>query len=115
MLPLSIDQDSVDRRFNRALERLGVDYVSARALGRIGVPDYEHLAYATAEGRMLLTANFHDFRALQGAWAEASRDHCGILVRIQGSMTPERLAQLVYDELSSRTNETARNAFKVLT
>ena len=115
MLPLYIDEDSVDRRFIRALERLKVDFVSARALGRVGVPDEDHLAFATAEGRMLLTANYHDFRALQASWAEAFRDHCGILIRVQNTVTPERLAELVHEELSQRTRETALNAFKVLT
>ncbi|HMO95481.1 MAG TPA: hypothetical protein PKD27_05120 [Tepidiformaceae bacterium] len=74
-----------------------------------------NLMYAASEGRMLLTANYHDYLALQTSWGEASRDHCGILVRVQNSVTPERLAQLVFNELSERTPETARNAFKVLT
>ena len=39
MLPLYIDEDSVDRRFISALERLRVEFVSARALGRDGVND----------------------------------------------------------------------------
>ncbi|HMO54702.1 MAG TPA: DUF5615 family PIN-like protein [Tepidiformaceae bacterium] len=106
MLPLYIDEDSVDRRFISALERLRVEFVSARALGRDGVNDEDHLMYAASEGRMLLTANYHDYLALQTSWGEASRDHCGILVRVQNSVTPERLAQLVFNELSERTPET---------
>lgn len=115
MLPLYVDEDSVERRLMRALRSLGVDVVSARELGRDGVADEEHLVYAAAEGRMLLTANYHDFYRLQAAWAEASRHHCGILIRIQNNMTPERLAQLIYEELTTRTPETARDAFKILT
>ncbi len=60
------------------LRRLGHDVLSALKAGQAdaGVPDDEVLAFATADGRAVLTLNRDDFKRLD----RASAAHAGIVV-----------------------------------
>ncbi len=59
--------------------RQGLDITSWRDSGLAGRTDVEHLEFAAAEGRCLVTQDFRDFRALNRRWKGADRPHAGIL------------------------------------
>lgn len=59
---------------------LGLDVVSADAIGPLPRPDVEHLAIAAADGRIVVTYNRDDFlEATRDAFA-AGRPHAGLLI-----------------------------------
>jgi predicted nuclease of predicted toxin-antitoxin system len=45
-----------------------------------GLPDDQVLAYATAEGRILVTANIKDFMPLDGRYRAAGQAHPGLIL-----------------------------------
>jgi predicted nuclease of predicted toxin-antitoxin system len=75
-----LDED-ISQRVAEGLRRRDVDAVSVHEAGRSGrrISDEEQLAYATAEGRAIVTYNRQDFQALDDAWRRVGRDHAGIL------------------------------------
>jgi len=46
----------------------------------IGLPDDRVLAYATAEGRAMVTANIKDFVPLDGRYRAAGQSHAGLIL-----------------------------------
>ena len=46
----------------------------------VGLPDEQVLAYATTEGRALVTANIKDFVPLDGRYRAASQSHAGLIL-----------------------------------
>jgi hypothetical protein len=106
-----VDEDSCDRRFVQELRRLGVDVLAADELGRKGLSDADHLAFATAEGCALLTANVGDFHALQGECARLGREHAGILIwKKSVRRSPESLAADVFRVLAEAPGGVLSNA-----
>ncbi|MGH2448560.1 MAG: DUF5615 family PIN-like protein [Chloroflexota bacterium] len=73
-----IDEDST-YQVAAGLRRRGVDAVSVHEADRAGLPDEEQLAFAAAEGRVLVTYNRADFQALDVTWRLNGRHHSGIL------------------------------------
>lgn len=70
------------------LRALGIDAVSAQEAGRCGLPDPDQLAFATAEGRVLITFD-QDFLTLHAggtphagiAWCHPTKYTVGQLIR----------------------------------
>jgi hypothetical protein len=46
----------------------------------VALPDDQILAYAAAEGRVLVTANIRDFVPLDGRYRAAGRSHAGLIL-----------------------------------
>ncbi len=46
----------------------------------VGLPDEQILAYATSEGRALVTANIKDFIPLDSRYRAAGQDHPGLIL-----------------------------------
>jgi hypothetical protein len=46
----------------------------------VGLPDDQVLAYATTEGRALVTANIKDFVPLDGRYRAAGQSHAGLIL-----------------------------------
>ncbi len=65
------------------LRERGVGAVSAPEANRLGQSDESQLAWATQEGRVLLTFNVADFARLHGEWLTQTRHHAGIVVSSQ--------------------------------
>lgn len=61
----------------------GFDVVTTEQAGLDTATDEEQLAFATSEGRAILTFNIRDFVPLHRACLEAGRSHCGIIVSRQ--------------------------------
>jgi hypothetical protein len=73
------DED-VDVRVVRALRAHGFDVVTAGEAGLLRRDDDEHLAYAAASGRVLLTFNRRDFRRSHAEALNLGRLHAGIVL-----------------------------------
>ena len=80
-IPLFTDEH-IDARLAPALARRGFDALSCQGAGRANqrISDEDQLAYATAQGRAILTFNMVDFIALDAEWKRDGRRHAGIIV-----------------------------------
>jgi predicted nuclease of predicted toxin-antitoxin system len=88
------------------LRARGIDAVSAREVGRLGLPDPDQLAFATSEGRVLVTYD-QDYLALHAsgvshtgiAWCHPSDYSVGqlidALVLVHGAMTVDEMVNHV--------------------
>ncbi|MEX2236325.1 MAG: DUF5615 family PIN-like protein [Dehalococcoidia bacterium] len=88
----------------QVLRRRGFDVTSAQELGNLQWTDEERLAWATAEGRVILSFNFRDFQTLFRRWHQAARHHSGILISYRQYPRRElgefaRRAQVLLDAL----------------
>jgi hypothetical protein len=46
----------------------------------LGRPDEDHLRFAAAQGRALLSYNFHDYLPLARQWYENGQSHSGVIL-----------------------------------
>lgn len=76
-MQLLLDEDIWSRRIARPLERKSHD---VRRPTPSALTDPEVLALAARDGRILVTANSRDFVPLARAWAEAGRNHAGLIL-----------------------------------
>lgn len=76
MIRLYLDEDSSRRSLVAALRASQVDALTAIDAGMAGCDDPEQLAYATAQGRVLLTCNVGDYARLHAQGVP----HAGIIV-----------------------------------
>ena len=78
--PLLLDEmfsDSIAQQ----LRAKGHDVISVVAqTALVGLPDDQILAYATTEGRALVTANIKDFMPLDGRYQAAGQAHPGLIL-----------------------------------
>lgn len=78
--PLLLDEmfsDSIAHQL-RAKAHDVISVVADPAL--VALPDEQVLAYATAEGRALVTANIKDFVPLDGRYRAAGQSHAGLIL-----------------------------------
>ncbi len=78
--PLLLDEmfsDSIAQQ----LRTKGYGVISEVAdTAQVALPDEQVLAYATAEGRALVTANIKDFVPLDGRYRAAGQSHAGLIL-----------------------------------
>jgi hypothetical protein len=74
--------EMVDTDLALALQQQGYDVLSCRDAGRSNqrISDENQLAFATQEGRAILSFNARDFLRIDGEWKAAGRAHAGIVV-----------------------------------
>src|ERR1700722_12148369 len=78
--PLLLDEMFSDN-IARQLRAKGHDVISVVAdPALVGLPDDQVLAYATTEGRTLVTANIKDFVPLDSRYRAASQSHAGLIL-----------------------------------
>ena len=86
----------MDRDLVRALEARGVDVTTALAEKMINCGDFEHLNYATAHERVLVSFNVGDFYALHRQYLSEDRPHGGmVLVRQQQYSVGEQMRRIL--------------------
>ena len=78
---LYLEDDSQNTALADTLARAGVSVVLCRVAGMNGANDDAQLAFASAQGYVLCTANARDFYRLHGEYLRADRPHAGIIVR----------------------------------
>jgi hypothetical protein len=78
--PLLLDEMFSDD-IARQLRAQGHDVISVVAdPALVGLPDEQILAYATTQGRALVTANIKDFVPLDGRYHAAGQAHAGLIL-----------------------------------
>jgi hypothetical protein len=78
--PLLLDEMFSDD-IAQQLRAQGHDVISIVAdPALVGLPDDHVLAYATSEGRVLVTANIKDFVPLDGSYRAAGQSHPGLIL-----------------------------------
>lgn len=102
MLKLYLDED-VDVLAVPLFKSLGFDCISALHVGNIHILDNKHLEYATGEGRVLITHNREDFKALAQEWWRLSKAHAGMVLAYRKKTTYELVrlvspALMLYDQ-----------------
>jgi hypothetical protein len=71
--------ENVDQRIIRGLRRRGVDVLTAQEAGLLGtLPDVQHLEFAVARGRALLTADT-DLLEIADQWNTQGRQYEGVV------------------------------------
>ena len=102
---LYLDEDAGYPDRLRALRRNGFDVETAVEAGMLGRTDPEHLAYATASGRVLVSHNIGDYSALHSMYLGAGAAHSGIILIAQQQYSAgeilrriQRLAAALGDE-----------------
>jgi len=79
-LPLLLDEMFSDT-IAQQLRTKGHDVISVVSQSDlVGLPDDQILAYATTEGRALVTANIKDFMPLDGRYRAAGQAHPGLIL-----------------------------------
>lgn len=90
------DDDIASRGLIRALRAAGIDAVASYEAGMYGQSDASHLLHASAESRVLCSANRSDFIQLHGQWMRDGRHHAGIvLINQQQHSIGEQLRRLL--------------------
>jgi len=72
--------ENLSAEIARVLRQKGVDAISAHEVGNVQVDDRGQLAYATRDGRAIVTANVADFLALAHEAVATNREHTGIIL-----------------------------------
>jgi len=62
------------------LHARGIDCVTTRDAGNLDFSDEAQLAFATSQGRAILTFNHKDFLQLVKQWHKTGRAHAGIIL-----------------------------------
>ena len=66
----------------------GYDVVVARDLGHQRFEDEEHLRWASAAGRAVVTFDVKDYPVIARRWAAEARDHAGIILAVAPPVLP---------------------------
>ena len=64
----------------RMLAEEGVECTTTREAGNLSLSDEDHLAFAAASQRILVTFDCKDFLALATQWQQTGRSHAGIIL-----------------------------------
>lgn len=105
-ITLLLDED-VRVVLGEILRQRGYDAIHVLEVGRAGRSDPEQLAYATSQGRAILTHNIRDYILLDKQYREQSREHAGIIVSDQIPL--RELLRRTLRFLSHHTGEELRN------
>jgi hypothetical protein len=100
LIRLYIDED-VHESIAPALRQRGYDALNAREVNRRGLSDSEQLAYAVAQGRTLFSFNVSDYMALHIEYVTQNREHTGIIVSKQISISAALRRLLILLEQTS--------------
>src|SRR4051812_41918559 len=76
------DED-VYASISRTLREAGIDAISTGEGGRRGASDESQLAWASGEGRAIVTFNVAHFAKLHAQWLSQHKTHAGIVVSAQ--------------------------------
>ena len=107
--PLLLDEMFTDD-IARQLRTMGYDVISVVAdPALVGLPDDQILAYATTEGRALVTANIKDFVPLDTRYRAAGRSHAGLILVSTKTFPQNRgFPSAVATALATLLNSTAK-------
>jgi uncharacterized protein DUF5615 len=111
---LYLDEDAMRRSLVFGLRARNVDVLTASEAQMINRDDQDHLATATASGRVIYTFNVADYCLLHKSWISQERFHAGIIIAQQQRYSSgEELRRLVR-LIGSVTAEGMRNRIEFL-
>jgi len=90
----------------------GFDVVTTHEAGQSGKSDPEQLAYATLQGRTILTHNRRDFEALVRCCAATGQDHPGMILAVRRS--PHDIARRLLRILNQVTADEMQNQVRYI-
>ena len=90
----------------------GFDALSAYEAGNAALDDPDQLAFATSQGRAILTCNAKDFAPLMEEWWDQGRKHYGVIVSEQ--LVLGEMLRRVLRLLDSVSAEELENSFRDL-
>lgn len=79
---LYLDTDVIPR-LGYLLRERGFDVISALEVGNKGLSDYQHLRFASNQGRTLMTYNIDDFCNEVRRFFDEGNEHAGVLLSNQ--------------------------------
>ena len=94
----------------RMLVGAGVDCLTSNEAGNGGISDEAQLAFASAAGRAIVTHNMKDFLQLHAEWANAGRDHAGIIVITAQRTAPRVVFAKIIELQQERSAKEMANA-----
>lgn len=83
LIKIYIDEDAMHSRLVKALRSRGVPVITVLDAGLTEKTDEEQLAFATEHGCVLYTFNVSDFHRLHTKFADAGREHAGMILAPQ--------------------------------
>jgi hypothetical protein len=93
---LYLDEDAQRGSLVKALRERGVDVETANEAGLVNVADDLHLAYATAQSRVLYSFNIGDYNRPHSEYLKRNETHAGIILAPQQRYsTGEQLRRLL--------------------
>ena len=84
-LRLYFDEDAEDGVWIAALQRSGFDVSSALMAGRLGFSDPDQLAFASEQGRLLVSHNVGDFMRIHSGLLQSGATHSGFVMLAQSA------------------------------
>jgi predicted nuclease of predicted toxin-antitoxin system len=85
----------------------GFQVTTTQEAGQVGTTDENQLAFATSQGKAILTHNRVHFEALAQIYFEEKKAHCGIIIAVRRA--PKELSRRVLILLDSVTADEIEN------
>jgi hypothetical protein len=115
MFPMYLDDDSERVALVAALRRAGIDVVRSTDAGMRGSDDAAHLEFATAQGRVLYSANRRDFAALHARLLANGRTHAGMILVTDQRIPVGQQIRRIIELQTSRDASQMQNVLEWLT
>ena len=113
-LRLYLDEDSIRKALVSSLRARNVDTLTASEAEMINRADEDHLAAASAAGRVLYSYNLKDCCSLHQAWVSQGISHAGIIVAPQQRYTLGEELRRLTRLIGSVTAEEMRDRIEFL-
>lgn len=113
-IKLYLDEDAFARRLVNALRSRGIDILTAFDAKMINRDDEDHLAFATAAGRVLYSFNGSDYCRLHTEWISVQRSHAGIIIGQQQPFSVGRQLTSLLHLASVKSAEEMRDGLEYL-
>ena len=111
---LYLDEDAMRTALVFGLRARNVDVMTAAEADMINRDDTDHLATASASGRVLYTFNIADYCVLHEAWMAQGRPHAGIVVAPQQRYVVGEELRRIMRFLSNVSSEEMRSRIEFL-
>lgn len=114
LIQVYIDEDAVRRGLVSALRSRGVTVLTVLEAGLKGKQDEEQLAFATEHECVLYSHNASDFYRLHTEWANAGREHGGMILAPQQRYSIGEQLRRIWRIRRSATTQSMRNPVEFL-
>ena len=111
---LYFDEDSMRHALIHALRARGIDVQTALDAAMIERADEEHLAFATAQGRVLCSFNVGDFYQLHTNHIAQHKAHTGIVLARQQQYSVGEYLRCLLNLIAHLTAEAMQNRVEFL-